>query len=73
MAVLSIFLLAVAFATSMAAIVATVAPRWSLMVALLRHGPAAEWAPVAPPRRAGRNVSVSHRASAPVARGALAA
>lgn len=67
MAVLSTLLLALAFGTSVAAIVVTVAPRWSLMVALLRHGAAAEWAPPPPPRRSARHAYAVRRPAAVVA------
>lgn len=72
MVVVSILLFAAACAASMGAIAATVAPRWSLMLALLRHGPAAEWAPPSPPRRASRRVPATRPAMA-AARASLAA
>ena len=66
MVVLSTLLFAAAFAASLGVIAATVAPRWSLMLALLRHGPAADWAPPPPPRRALCRVAVMSPAAAPV-------
>lgn len=72
MVVLSVLLFAVATGVSVGVIAATVAPRWSLIVALLRHGPAADWAPPPPPRRSARGVAAT-RVVAPANRSALAA
>lgn len=59
MAVLSVLMFAVACGISIIAVTATVAPRWALIVALLRHGAAADWAPPAPPRRTARRVTAA--------------
>lgn len=63
MVVVSTFLFAAAFAATLGAIAATVAPRWSLMIALLRHGAAADWAPLPPVRRAVRRATATHSAA----------
>ena len=72
MVVVSTLLFAAAFAATLGAIVATVAPRWSLMIALLRHGPAADWAPLPAPRRTARRAAAMRPAAVPV-RSSLAA
>lgn len=71
MVVLSVLLFAVAAGAAVGVIAATVAPRWSLIVSLLRHGPAADWAP--PPPRRGARRAAAIRTAVPATRSALAA
>ena len=71
MIVVSTLLFSAAFAAALGTVVATVVPRWSLMVALLRHGPAAEWAPPPSRRHAGRRAFATR--PAPAVRPSLAA
>lgn len=72
MVVVSTLLFAAAFAAALGAIFATVTPRWSLIIALLRHGPTADWAPLPPQRRVARRASATRPAAMSV-RSSLAA